>query len=251
MPDAVSISKSVARAFRVLELFRAERRPLAAADIGRRLSMPQPSTRALLKTLVSLGYLAYTDTDRTYWPTPRLSALGQWLASEQRLPLSLTLAIERLAGLAEETTSLCALRDGNVEILHVCKARHPVALQLETGVGVAAWRTAVGRALLAALPDDEAAGLVNSWLQKERATAARRALQALPRELKRARSDGFLAAYDLFLAGVGAVCVPLPRSPRGAPPGPLVVAVAGLSGRIRARETSLVRMIRGELKQAL
>jgi DNA-binding IclR family transcriptional regulator len=250
MPDEVSISKSVARAFRVLELFRAERRPLAAADIGRRLALPQPSTRALLKTLVGLGYLAYTDADRTYWPTPQLTELGHWLASEKRLPLSLTLAVERIAGLAGETTSLCALRDGNAEILHVCKARHPVALQLEPGVGVAAWRTAVGRALLADLPDEEAAGLVTGWLQKERTSTARRALQALPRELKRARADGFLAAYDLFLAGVGAVCVPVASSPRGAPPGPLVVAVAGLSDRIRARETVLVRMIRGELKRA-
>lgn len=249
MPDEVSISKSVARAFRVLELFRAERRPLAAADIGRRLALPQPSTRALLKTLVGLGYLAYTDADRTYWPTPQLTALGHWLAAEKRLPLSLTLAVERIAGLAEETTSLCALRDGNVEILHVCKARHPVALQLETGVGVAAWRTAVGRALLAALPDDEAAGLVAGWLQKERASAARRALQSLPRELKRARSDGFLAGHDLFLAGVGAICVAVPPGPRGTPPGPLVVAVAGLSDRIRAREAALVRIIRGELRR--
>jgi len=250
MAEAVSISKSVARAFQVLDLFRTERRPLAAADIGRRLSMPQPSTRALLKTLVSLGYLAYTDADRTYWPTPQVTALGQWLASEQRLPLSLTLAVERIAGLAEETTSLCALRDGNVEILHVCKARHPVALQLETGVGVAAWRTAVGRALLATLPDYEATRLITGWLPKERAAVVRRALQGLPRELKRARADGFLAGYDLFLAGVGAVCVPLPTGRRGAPPGPLVVAVAGLSDRIRSREAALVRLIRGELRRS-
>lgn len=249
--DEVSISKSVARAFRVLELFQVDQQPLAAADIGRRLSLPQPSTRALLKTLVNLGYLAYTDQDRTYWPTPRLTALGQWLASGQRLPPSLTRAVERIAGLAEETASLCALRGGNVEILHVCKARHPVALQLETGVGVPAWRTAVGRTLLAALPDDDAAGLVRGWLQGERSPASRRTLQSLPRALKRARAEGFLAGYDLFLAGVGAVCVPLATVPPAAPPGPLVLAVAGLSDRIRAREAALVRMIRGELRRSV
>lgn len=249
MAEAVSISKSVPRAFQVLELFRAERRPLAAVEIGRRLSMPQPSTRALLKTLVGLGYLAYTDADRSYWPTPGVTALGQWLSSDQRPPTGLTRAVDRIAGLAEETTSLCALRQGNVEILHVCKARHPVALQLEAGLGVAAWRTAVGRALLAALPEAESAGLVAAWLQTERALAGRRALQALPRELKRARANGFLAGYDLFLAGVGAVCVPVPVARDGAPPSPLVVAVAGLRDRIRARQQALVRLIRGELRR--
>ena len=251
MAEPVSISKSVARAFQVLELFRAERRPLAAAEVGRRLSMPQPSTRALLKTLVHLGYLAYTDADRTYWPTPAVTALGQWLGSGQHLPLPLTLAVERIAGLAEETASLCALREGNVEILHVCKARHPVALQLETGIGVAAWRTAVGRALLAALPDEEATRRVTGWLSRERTPSARRALQALPRQLNRARVDGFLAAYDLFLAGVGAVCVPVPASPGNSPSAPLVVAVAGLSDRIRSREAALVRLIRAELRRSL
>lgn len=251
MGEAVSISKSVARTFRVLELFAAERRPLTAADIGRRLALPQPSTRALLKTLVGLGYLAYTDADRTYWPTPQLTALGQWLGSEQRVPLALTLAVERIAGQAEETASLCALRDGNVEILHVCKARHPVALQLENGPGVAAWRTAVGRALLATLPEADAASLVAAWLQKERTPAGRRVLLGLARELKRARADGFLAAYNLFLAGVGAVCVPVPAAGQGSLPGPLVVAVAGLCDRIRSREAALLRLIRGELRRSV
>ncbi len=251
MAEAVSISKSVARAFRVLELFRAERRPLTAADVGRRLALPQPSARALLKTLVGLGYLTCTAADRTYWPTPRVTALGQWLDADERLPPPLTLALGRIAGQAGETTSLCALREGNVAILHVCKVRHPVALQLEAGTGAAAWRTAVGRVLLAALPEEEAGRLVWGWLSRERTPAGRRALRALPRELKRARADGFLAGYDLFLPGVGAVCVALPAGAHGAVPAPLAVAVAGLSDRIRSREAGLVRLIRGELKRAL
>ncbi|MEO8224716.1 MAG: helix-turn-helix domain-containing protein, partial [Gammaproteobacteria bacterium] len=152
MTDPVSISKSVARGFQVLELFRAERQPLTAAAVGRRLNLPQPSTRALLKTLVSLGYLACADADRTYWPTGQLTALGDWLAEEPRLPAVLVQALERIAALAGETTSLCSLRDGYVEILCVRKARHPVAVQLETGTGAPAWRTAVGRALLASMP---------------------------------------------------------------------------------------------------
>jgi DNA-binding IclR family transcriptional regulator len=251
MTEAVSISKSVARAFQVLELFRAARQPLTAADIGRQLALPQPSTRALLKTLVSLGYLGWTGADRTYWPTGHVTALGQWLAAEQRIPVRLTLALDRIADLAAETTSLCGLRDGKVEILHVCKAQHPVALQLETGVGVAAWRTAVGRALLAAVPDAELTALLGAWLGQERTPAGRRVLQSLPRDLKRARADGYLAGYNVFLASVGAVCVPVPEAHYKNLSGPLVVAVAGLSDRIRPRELALLRIIRGELRRAV
>ena len=251
MAEAVSISKSVARAFQVLELFRTHREPLTAAAIGRHLDIPQPSTRALLKTLVSLGYLTCTRADRTYWPTGLVTGLGQWLAADQRLPVWLTRALDRIAGLAEETTSLCGLQDGNVHILHVRKAQHPVALQLETGVGVAAWRTAVGRGLLAALPEAEATGLLGDWLRKERTPAGRRALESLPRDLKRARADGFLAGYNVFLKGVGTLCVPVPQARLAGLNPPVVVAVAGLNDRIRARELPLLRMIRSELRRAV
>jgi DNA-binding IclR family transcriptional regulator len=251
MAEALSISKSVARAFQVLELFHAHHQPLTAAAIARQLALPQPSTRALLKTLVSLGYLVFTENDRTYWPTDQVTALGQWLRDEQRLPVRLTLALDRIAGLAGETTSICRLRDGNVEILHVCKAQHPVALQLEAGVGVAAWRTAVGRALLATLPEAELTVLLGAWLGQERTPAGRRVLQSLPRDLKRARADGYLAGYNVFLKGVGTLCVPVPEGRLAGLHAPVVVAVAGLNDRIRARELPLLRMIRSELRRAL
>lgn len=249
MAEAVSISKSVARAFRVLELLRVHRGPLTAAAIGRHLAMPQPSTRALLKTLVSLGYLTCTGTDRTYWPTAAVTALGQWLTAEQRLPAWLTSALERIAALSGETTSLCGLRDGNVHILYVRKAQHPVALQLETGIGVAAWRTTVGRALLAALPDADATGLLGGWLRQERTAAGRKVLQSLPRDLKRGRPDGFLAGYDVFLKGVGTLCVPVSERRLAGLSAPVVVAVAGLNDRIRARELALLRIMRNELRK--
>jgi hypothetical protein len=44
--------------------------------------------------------------------------------------------------------------------------------------------------------------------------------------------------------------VPLPAARYKALPAPLVVAVAGLSERIRPREPALLRMIRSELRRA-
>jgi DNA-binding IclR family transcriptional regulator len=246
--ERVSISKSVARAFRVLELFDAERKPLTAADIGRRLALPQPSARALLKTLVQLGYLAYATADRTYRPTRRLATLGRWLDDGPPVPAALATAADRIAGRAGETTSLCTLKDGRVEILHVCKAQHPVALQLEPGIGAEGWRSAVGRVLLAALPEEQSAGLIRGWLRQSRAAAARRALGSLRRDLQQIRRDGHFAGYDLFLPGVGAVCSAV--DPRDAPAAmaPLAIAVAGLRDRIRRREVELLRMIRAGLR---
>ena len=50
-----NISKSVGRAFAVLELFGQQRKPLTAARLRESLNIPQPSLRALLGNLVGLA----------------------------------------------------------------------------------------------------------------------------------------------------------------------------------------------------
>lgn len=247
MSERISISKSVARAFRLLELFREQQRPMLAAEICRRLHLPQPSVRALLKNLVSIGYLEYHPGDRTYLPTRRLAALGDWLRPTDVVPPALMAAVDAIVAQAGETASLCTIRDINAEILHVAKARHPAALQLEPGAGVALWRTVVGRMLLAQCDGEQADQLVHAMQRRERSTEARRALQAIPRELKQVREKGWIAGYDLFLMGIGAVSVPAGRDPAG---NPLAVTVAGVRDRIRMAEPQLVRLIRAELRRA-
>lgn len=241
MSSQLSISRSVARAFAVLELFRTERRPLTAAEIGRRLELPQPSTRALLKTLAAQGYLAFEEARRTYLPTLRVTALGEWLAGAGLAAPELRARVDALAEATGETASLCGIQDIRVHILHVRRATHPVALQLEAGVGVALWQTAVGRTLLAACDDTTRQRLLDTMARRERDAAARRIIQGLPRELQRIRAAGHLTAHDVFFKGVGAVCVPVGGTGSGTP---LVIAVAGLKDRIRANEARILRAIR-------
>lgn len=248
MSSDLSISRSVVRAFAVLELFRTERRPLTAAEIGRRLELPQPSTRALLKTLAAQGYLAFEDSRRTYLPTLRVTALGDWLAGAGLAAPELRARVDQLAAATEETASLCGIQDTRVHILHVRKATHPVALQLEAGVGVALWQTAVGRTLLAVCDDPTRDRLLDTMARGERDAAARRTIQGLPRELRRIRSAGHYTAYDVFFKGVGAVCVPVGGAGSGEP---LVIAVAGLKERIRANEARILRAIRATRPRAV
>lgn len=241
MTGALSVSRSVGRAFAVLELFRSERRPMTAADIGRRLVLPQPSTRALLKALVSEGYLAYEAAARTYLPTGRVAALGDWLGGAGLVPARLQARVDQVAAATGETTSLCGIQDLRVHVLKVRKAAHPVALQLEPGLGVALWRTAVGRTLLAQCDPGQWATLLESMARRERDPEARRTIQSLPRELRRIRGAGYLTAFDIYFPGVGAVCAPVAGADGS---GPLVLAVAGLKDRIRTNEARILRALR-------
>src|SRR3954470_18853177 len=74
-----SVVKSAGRVFEVLELFDAERQAMTATAIARALKYPASSTVALLKSMVTLGYLAYDPNERTYFPTIQLAVISRWL----------------------------------------------------------------------------------------------------------------------------------------------------------------------------
>lgn len=68
--------KLVARTLDLFELFAAEQRPLALAEMARLLEVPASSCLALARTLVSRGYLYEVRKRGGYYPTRRLQLLA-------------------------------------------------------------------------------------------------------------------------------------------------------------------------------
>ncbi len=71
--------KSAARAFEILEYFRLSRQPRSMSEIATALGYPLSSSTVLLKTLVKLGYLNYERRARVYFPTTKVTGLGEWI----------------------------------------------------------------------------------------------------------------------------------------------------------------------------
>jgi len=245
MTSRSNVSKSVARAFRVLELFRDLRRPMTAAQIQHALGLPQPSARVLLRELVDVGYLAYTMPARTYFPTARLYALGDWLGSSTEVHQPLIHLVNKLGALIGETATLSTATYGFVQILYVCRADHPLTLQVAPGMGGPLWRSAVGRTLLSLRGDEEVAEFF-AGLEPRDAPRTRRQRELIVGQLREIRSQGYFAGYDVLLKGVGALCLPVPSSMARVP---LVLSVAGARERIRPRERAILRTMRTELRE--
>lgn len=74
--------KSAERAIRVLELFQTTQRPQTLQQVAVQLRMPAPSALAILKTLVSMGYLIFDVRRKTYFPALRLASLGDWVGAQ-------------------------------------------------------------------------------------------------------------------------------------------------------------------------
>ena len=63
----------------VLEYFRLCRQPRTISQISGDLGYPQSSAPVLLKTLVTLGYLSFDRSSNVYFPTPKVTSLGDWV----------------------------------------------------------------------------------------------------------------------------------------------------------------------------
>ena len=79
IPVADAGVKSALRVFEVLELFRAEQRPLRLKEVVARLGHPASSMTGLLKTMLAAGYLEHDQATRAYFPTVRLAHLVGWV----------------------------------------------------------------------------------------------------------------------------------------------------------------------------
>ncbi len=244
MTSQTNISKSVGRTFRLLELFQQGRKPMTAAQIQHALKIPQPSARVLLKELVEIGYLAYTMPAKTYFPTPRLCTLGAWLGGSHIVHEPLILAVDVIARELGETTCLSTATYGHVEVLYARRADQPLSVQVSAGMGSALWRSSVGRTLLSMRSDREVQEFMDG-LEPRDAPRGGRQREQIAAQIRMIRSQGYLAGYDIFLKGVGAICVPLPQTQSAIP---LALSVVGAKDRIQPREKAILRTVRGHLR---
>jgi len=77
--EMTSAIKTAKRIFEVLEYFEDVKRPISLKEVSTKCNYPTSSAAALLKSMVTLGYLFYDSYNRTYLPTMRIAQMGEWL----------------------------------------------------------------------------------------------------------------------------------------------------------------------------
>lgn len=235
---AEGLVKSAARALEILELFATERRRLSLTQIGALVPWPKSSLAVLLKSLEAQGYLAFRPTDMSYFPTLRVTALGDWIApvliGAAALPM-----LEALRDRTGETVTLTVASGTGMRVLKALPGTFPISLQLDEETVFPLFGTAVGSAWLAALPAKARDDLFRRAARDGHAAPER--LEAARAMVADARARGYAAAFDMVVPDAGALALPLTLA-GGDEVG--VLAVAGLSARIRAREPALAEALR-------
>jgi len=145
--------EALARGLAVLQAFGAERRQMTLAEVSRVVDLPRATVRRALLTLAQLGHL---ETDgRLFRLTPRVLRLAAGYLGGNGVSTILQPRCERLSLALGEPCSAAVL-DGE-EIVFIAYGQPTRMLSVTTMVGwrLPAFCTALGRVLLAGMPDPE------------------------------------------------------------------------------------------------
>lgn len=228
--------KSAGRVLEILEYFDDVQREATVMEIADALGYPQSSTSALLRSLVSLGYLNYNPRIRTYVTSSRVALLGNWVDSrlfEEGAIMSMMRDLNKATG----DTIVLAVRNGlHVQYIHVVQATNPARLHLTLGTVRPLAASGAGYALLSTMTDREVTRLVmriNADAEEGQKLVRTRDLLD---ELAQIRKRGYAFTLDMVTTGGGIIAAPLPPI-SGQPL--MVVGLGGISQVMRTREQEL------------
>lgn len=151
--DSDEFVRALARGMHLIESFEGSRF-LTLTEAAQRTKLSRGTTRRLLLTLVHLGYIG-TDGHH-FWLRPRLMALGHAYLSGLSLPDLLLPHMEQMIGSDVQVSSSAAVLD-DVDIVFVAgvPAKTLIRVSMTAGLRLPATASAMGRVLLAELPDQE------------------------------------------------------------------------------------------------
>jgi len=146
---------SLARGLEVLRAFREGEQLLGNQEIAQRTGLPKPTVSRLTYTLTRLGYLTYSRRLGKYQVGAAALTLGYHALANMGVR---RLARPLLQQLADDINASVALgsRDRlDMVYIECCRPDTAITLRLDVGSRVPLATTAMGRAFLAALPEDE------------------------------------------------------------------------------------------------
>jgi DNA-binding IclR family transcriptional regulator len=233
--------KSAERVVDIFEAIAAVPRGLGMSELSRRLAIPRSSIWNLVTTLVRRGYLEQNATGRVVLGA-RLFDVGVCARADVQLR---AVARPVLAALVRRTgeTAFIGILTPDFTVLHLDKvvSRQVIRYDAELGEKRPAHCTAIGKALLAALPPVQLKAYFQGRKLERFTPATITTPGALAQELERVREAGVAVALDERVPGASAVAAPIRAFSGRALAG---VIVAGPTARIVARREALAAEVK-------
>lgn len=193
-------------AISVLRLFNSERDELTVTEATRLLNIPKSSVARLLANMRDLGLLDGSGRQPRY----RIGPLFFEISQQYRLKSSLIEKAESvMTGLCRETGHtgyVSILQGAEVLVMRVRPGSHALRVVTPPGQRLPACETAIGRSLLARLPDERVRALYPNGLSSLKSNSPQ-SLVDLLKSLATVRRRGWAESLDEAVPDVGSTSI--------------------------------------------
>jgi DNA-binding IclR family transcriptional regulator len=224
----------------IIETLKRDSGGVRLADLSRTVEMPKPTVHRILATLEGRGYLDRAS-DGGYRVAKKFFDIRRDVPIEQLLLRAAEGPIARLVAVCKETVNLGILDAGEVVVIHTLESPQAVRMSSKVGNRRHIHSTAIGKVMLAGLPDRDVLRLIKMKGLPRLTSTTLVTKAAVMGEIQRVREQGF--ALDNQENEIEGRCI-------GAPvhgPDRTVVAALSISGPVfrmdLARAHSLVNKL--------
>lgn len=199
--------QTLTRGLAVIACFDRRNPRMTPTEVARKTDLTRAAARRILLTLVNTGH-ARTD-GKNFELTARVLELGYSYLSSFGLPEVARPAMEVVSRELGESCSMAVL--DRAEIIYVARvaARRIMEQVLDVGLRLPAHATALGQVLLAALPDDELAELLDAYPLFPLTDRTITDREAFLERIEQVRQQGYALVDEELERGVRSIAVPI------------------------------------------
>jgi DNA-binding IclR family transcriptional regulator len=205
--DMPTLIPAAARTLAAFEIFAREKRELSNSEMARMLSLAESSCSDLMNTLHTLGYLMRAPRSRRFYPTARLYEIARQIAENDPLTRSAKEAVQQLVETTNESAFFGVMDRSAVKVVAAQPSRRPLRYIVNVGDRIALHASAIGKALLAELPDDEMQAQIQQIKFKPFTPDTITSAKKLQADLAQGRKQGWYESRGEGAEGVTALAV--------------------------------------------
>ena len=202
-----SSNQSTQVAFAVIECMVEFGRPVALAELSRRLDIPKVRVFRFLRTLLSMGYVLQDASTEHYRLSYKLYHLGQALADSTDVLREARPIMTELRDRTGMTVSFGQIENGGMRVLDMVRSEHPVAIVTRPGALLDFHSSAQGKIALAFGGEklwQQVPEKLTAWTSETNTDRAK-----LEAEVAGVREKGWADAPGETLEGVSALSAPV------------------------------------------
>jgi DNA-binding IclR family transcriptional regulator len=180
---------ALARGLAILRCFRLGDRYLGNQEIAKRAGLPKPTVSRLTYTLTRMGFLQHSPAREEYALGPGVLVLGHAYLAAMKVREAARPLMQELADYAQATVALAESDGQRMVIVEICHGSPTYRLRLDVGERVPHNTTALGRAYVAALTEEQR----SPWLEQVMSQTPAEKREEVLEEIK-----GFVREYEKF-----------------------------------------------------